>query len=194
MPVSTIPNHRPQPRKQLCDQIDRLDTLLDGFADALNGSVVEAVRDGTRLAVKDAIIEILTDPSLRAKLHQAASPESAANANPSRPGLFARWSAKVRTVLTGIRGTFARAGALVVQRARGVAQTSNAGLQFVRTFGNLKALIVIALVVGGAAGAGTYFAPHTVAAALSGVSSGLAAISVQLGLMVRRAYRLMAAL
>lgn len=192
MSVGTLSNNRPQ-RKQLGEQIDRLDTLLDGFAEALNGSVVEAVRDGTRLALKDAVIEILTDPNLRAKLYQAASPE-AANDKPSRPSLLARWTAKVRGVLKGIQQSFARGRMILADQANGVVRASSAGVQFVRTFGNLSLLIQVTLIVGVAMGAGSFFAPHTVAAALSGVSSGLAAVSVQLGLMVRRAYRMMTAL
>ena len=63
-------NGKPQ-RKQLSDQLDRFDTMLDGLSQALNESIADAVRDGTRLALKDAVIEILTDPALRAKLRDA---------------------------------------------------------------------------------------------------------------------------
>ena len=192
MTAQLLTNNRPQ-RKQLCEQIDRLDLLLDGLSNALNESVVDAVRDGTRLAVKDAIIEILTDPNLRAKLQQVASPEADSN-KAKRPGVIARFVAKVRGAVTAIRQSLQRASQSVTNGANSVARTSSAGLQFVRTFGNLHMLILIAMFVGAAAGAGSYFAPHTIAAALSGVSSGLAAIGLQVGLIIRRAYRVMSAL
>src|SRR6476661_6562274 len=51
-------NDRPQ-RKQLSDQLDRLDSMLDGLSEALNESVAEASREGVRLAVKEAVIELL---------------------------------------------------------------------------------------------------------------------------------------
>jgi hypothetical protein len=49
-----------KPRKQLSDQLDRLDGIIDALADGLNQAVIDAAREGTRLAVKDAIVEIMT--------------------------------------------------------------------------------------------------------------------------------------
>ncbi len=72
MNAATIANDKPT-RKQLSDQLDRLDSILDALSDGLNGAVADAAREGTRLAVKDAIVEIMTDPTLRAKLHQASA-------------------------------------------------------------------------------------------------------------------------
>ena len=90
MSVAHATNGRPQ-RKQLADQLDRLDAVLDGLSEGLMGAVTDAVRDGTRLAVKDAIVEILTDPALRAKLTQAAGAPAAAPAPvTSPPGFWAR--------------------------------------------------------------------------------------------------------
>ena len=49
----TASNHK-LPRKQLADQLDRLDGILDALSEGLNGAVADAAREGTRLAVKDA--------------------------------------------------------------------------------------------------------------------------------------------
>jgi hypothetical protein len=89
---ATNTSKRAPERKQLADQLDRFDALLDGLSEGLMGAITDAVRDGTRLAVKDAIVEILTDPALRVKLHQAAAPEPAAAPAPGepRPGFWAR--------------------------------------------------------------------------------------------------------
>ena len=75
MSATTTTNGRPQ-RKQLADQLDRLDAILDCLADGLNQAVADAAREGTRLAVKDAIVEIMTNPDLRALLasHAPAAP------------------------------------------------------------------------------------------------------------------------
>ena len=43
------------PRKQLGDQLDRLDSILDGLSDALNEAVADAAREGARAAVKDRV-------------------------------------------------------------------------------------------------------------------------------------------
>ena len=61
MSTATATNGKPQ-RKQLSDQLDRLDGIIDALAEGLNGAVADAAREGTRLAVKDAIVEIMTNP------------------------------------------------------------------------------------------------------------------------------------
>jgi hypothetical protein len=57
-----------QPRQTLAGQIDRLDTILDGLAEALNESVADAVKramgEALREAVADAVREVLDDPEL----------------------------------------------------------------------------------------------------------------------------------
>jgi hypothetical protein len=63
----TLQNDRPQ-RKQLSDELDRLDGILDGLADGFQDAITDAVREGSRLAVKDAIIEILSNPELKATI------------------------------------------------------------------------------------------------------------------------------
>lgn len=56
-------NGRPQ-RKQLSDQLDRLDELLNGLADAIPGAVADAVRESLGEAVKHAVNEALAKTSL----------------------------------------------------------------------------------------------------------------------------------
>src|SRR5580692_509468 len=67
MSASTTLNGRPQ-RKQLSDQLDRLDTIIDALAEALPGAVADACREGARAAVKDAIVEILTNAEFQSLL------------------------------------------------------------------------------------------------------------------------------
>lgn len=76
----TILNNRPE-RKQLSDQLDRLDSILDGLSNALGEAVADASREGVRLAVKEAVIELLTNPDLRTSLHQASTPKAAPTAS-----------------------------------------------------------------------------------------------------------------
>ena len=68
MSTATLTNGTAR-RKQLSDQLDRLDTIIDALADGLPGAVADAAREGTRQAVKDAVVEILTNPELRHLLH-----------------------------------------------------------------------------------------------------------------------------
>src|SRR5262245_6120787 len=73
------------PRQTLAGQIDRLDTILDGLAEALNESVADAVRktigEVVRETVKETVTEVLADPDLiRATMarHNNAKPDEAA--------------------------------------------------------------------------------------------------------------------
>src|SRR6516225_2189804 len=74
-------------RKSLSEQIDRLDKILDGLAEALNGAVADAVTQAVSLAVKEAVqtvmIEVLSNPDLRAQLQGSTLAPIAADAYPT---------------------------------------------------------------------------------------------------------------
>ena len=59
-------------RKSLADQIDRLDGILDGLAEALNESVADAVRDVIGMAVREAVSAAVTEVLSSPQLLQAA--------------------------------------------------------------------------------------------------------------------------
>ncbi|HEX4613221.1 MAG TPA: hypothetical protein VH092_33855, partial [Urbifossiella sp.] len=68
--TATVPpatNGRPA-RRQLSDQLDRMDTIIDALAEALPEAVADATREGARQAVRDVIIELVTNPELRAMI------------------------------------------------------------------------------------------------------------------------------
>src|SRR5438105_3404829 len=103
----------PVKRKQLSDQLDRLDTIIDALAEALPEAVADAARDGTRQAVRDAIVEILTNPELRglvatvtppaAMTFEPAPPEPAGPIEP-RPGFWARARARLSAAKAAVLG------------------------------------------------------------------------------------------
>src|SRR5438045_2724737 len=81
-------------RKSLADQIDRLDSILEGLAGALNEAVVQAVRQAVTVAVKTALAEALAHPELRQRLVAAPTVELG-----PRPSLLKRLRAATgRTV------------------------------------------------------------------------------------------------
>jgi hypothetical protein len=70
-------------RRQLSDQIDRLDGILDGLSEALDGVIVDAVRGAVGQAVREAVAatvrEMLSSPELlRAALARHEPPAAAA--------------------------------------------------------------------------------------------------------------------
>ena len=95
MTATATLNGKPQ-RRQLADQLDRLDGIIDALAEGLNQAVADACRDGARAAVRDAIIEIVSNPELRAMLAPqavpvpAAAPIPATPPEPKQPGLWSR--------------------------------------------------------------------------------------------------------
>src|SRR5260370_22889669 len=159
--VSAIVTNSKPPRKQLSDQLDRLDLILDALSDGLNGAVAEAAREGTRLAVRDAVVEIMTDPTLRARLREAAAPESAAAPTPSprTPGFWARMKAKASQATAVVSRAASR---LVDGAARGiqmVADVAAKGLLALKDLGSFRMLAMISLVGGMAAKMASSLAP-----------------------------------
>jgi hypothetical protein len=186
MSVAHATNGRPQ-RKQLADQLDRLDGLLDGLSEGLMGAVTDAVRDGTRLAVKDAIVEILTDPALRAKLGQAAAPAAAPAPVPSKPGFWARIKNAAANAALAVGQTLAglwRKGQQVVKDAVEAVRNPVWNLRWI---GDLRRLVMVATATGLAVAIVSFLAPHVVSAALSGIAGGVAAVAVQASRWTRRA-------
>ena len=197
MSTIKVPNGQ-LPRKQLSDQLDRFDAILDGLSEGLNGTVADAARDGIRLALKDAIVEMMTDPALRARLHQATAPEgpvdaaAEAPAGAKRPGLWARLKAGV-TRTTGAAGQAAAAVASgAVAEVKGAAAAATAAVRTLRGHGRLKRLVLLGLGVGGTLAIVSYVTPPALAAGLAGLSGAVAAGSVQVGVWTRRTFRALA--
>jgi hypothetical protein len=65
-------------RRQLSDQIDRLDGVIDALDVGLKGAVTDAVEAVVAVAVKEAVqgvlLEVLTNPALRQKIQEASAP------------------------------------------------------------------------------------------------------------------------
>src|SRR6478672_724610 len=94
--TATMANHAA--RKSLASQIDRLDNILDGLAEALNESVADAVRGVVGQAVREAVEatarELLSSPALlqlALRAHPSEPEPSAPLAQgPPRPSLKGR--------------------------------------------------------------------------------------------------------
>lgn len=176
-----------RPRKQLSDQLDRLDDILDVLADALPAAVADAVKEGARQAVKDAVLEVLANPELRALLARPV-----AETIPSTPPKVSVWS-RMKAKLADLRQ---RAAALVrpmirrvVEKSRAAAPALAASAYAFRWVWRLRQPMMIAAVVGLIVGILSYLAPHAVSAAIGGAGGMCAALAVRGGLWVRAAAR-----
>ena len=97
-----------KPRKQLSDQLDRLDRIIDALGDALPEAVTDACRDGAKQAVKDAIIEIMTNPELRGLLASTSQPPPIPlpppqDPAPPKPSFWSRVKSRVAAAASTVR-------------------------------------------------------------------------------------------
>jgi len=196
MSATATMNGKPQ-RKQLADQLDRLDGIIDALAEGLNGAVADAAREGTRLAVKDAIVEIMTNPELRALLAPAkpeptpapVPPPTAAETRPTVPGLWTRMKAKAAVARAAVAGAATKAKAAVADKYKAARETVAAVGEATGEVLPLKRVVYTGLVVGLAVGVVCLVLPQTAAAAVSAVSVAATTVAVQTGSWLKRAAR-----
>src|SRR4051812_42418685 len=75
---TAIKNGAGTPRKQLSEQLDRLDGVIDALDEGLKGAVADAVREAVAAAVNEAgqsvPVQMLTQPQLQKMIRPAAPP------------------------------------------------------------------------------------------------------------------------
>jgi hypothetical protein len=175
-------------RKSLSEQIDRLDKILDGLAEALNGAVADAVTQAVGLAVKEAVqtvlTEVLSNPDLRAQFQgSAVAPANTPVAGPPRARSIMNRVGKAVTRFTSWCSVRLRAlrqvSRRIVQQVRWVATDLAARVSSLRL---LVPPLAAALVLGVATGIAAYCAGPW----LAGVVGGAGGLSLRLALSVRR--------
>lgn len=193
MSETTI-NGRPK-RKQLSEQLDRLDGIIDALADGLNKAVADAAREGTRLAVKDAILEILSNPELRALIvpqmpatptvtESAVSPTTTAAASTSG-GPRGTLSASLKSVGDAARTVVGQAA----RRGRRLWHSMTAAVQMAASAVSMNPVLSIAIGVGVTAGVGHLTTPHTLTMAAGSIAVAVVAVTAAVGSRLRRAAR-----
>ena len=196
--TTTTPTMNGKPRKQLADQLDRLDGIIDALADGLNQAVIDAAREGTRLAVKDAIVEIMTNPELRALLAPArpeptpapaAPPPEAVTPEPKAPGLWARLKAKVAAARDALTGAATKAKEAVATRYQAASDTVAAVGTAAGEALPLRRVLWVGLGAGLLVGLACLVVPHAAAAAVSAVSVAATTVAVQTGTWLKKAAR-----
>ena len=192
MAVTTMTNGKP--RKQLADQLDRLDAqmeradaILDALSEGLNGAVADAAKEGTRQAVKEAVIQLLTDPDLRTALHTASAPMAEA-----RPPLWDRLKAKVRQAAAKAAAVARAARQAVATRVEAAREAAARVTGPARLAWQLRKVALVGLGVGVVVAAVAYAGGQSVAAALSGLGAAVTTVAVQAALWVRQAVRRLA--
>ena len=199
-----------KPRKQLSDQLDRMDEILDVLGEGLTGAVVDAMKAGTALAVKQALVEILTNPELLATIRGVLPPaivtevaESGLPSAPARPSLWSRLKAKaasarsttvaamsrvkarVASAANATRSGMVHAAASVLGRVMMVKQQVATVIGVAGVIRHAKRVLLLAVGIGTATGMMSLLAPHAFAALASGVTAAITLVGVQLGFQGR---------
>jgi hypothetical protein len=177
-------NTHSQPRRTLAQQLDRLDTILDGLSEGLNEAVAESVGSAVRQAVETALAGIMKNPEILAKLQPAMpapATDPAATKPTERPSWLRRaWNAvrdTVATVAGRVGGAVSGCAATVWSlpgRAVGVAK-----IAALLAWEN-QAAVAIAMGAGAAVGIGCYLAGPMIAAAVGGLAAGAIAFGARL--------------
>lgn len=193
MSATSIPNGRPQ-RKQLSDQLDRLDGIIDALADGLNKAVADAAREGSREAVKEILTELLTNPDILTMIRAAmgtmvptAAPAHATMAPPT-PDMSAKQPGLLATTTNAIVRRVKSVSSTATSAVRGVWNSVAVAVSAIRHHPQLKRTLLIGASVG-LATAVVATTNHTIAATLSGLGAAATAVAVQVGGWLRGAQK-----
>ena len=192
-------NGRPQ-RKQLSDQLDRLDTMIDCLSDALPQAVADATREGSRQAVREVLTELFGNPETLAKFRQTlgvpaampqheVSPTTTAAATAAKPGFFARMKSAVRNAATTVVAKVKQAVAAVKERVQATKVRITAAIEGVKAIVPLGRFAAVAMVVGVLVAAVSYVAPQGFSAVVSGIGAVVITAAVQAYRWLRRSAR-----
>ena len=189
MTATTTTNGKP--RKQLSDQLDRLDSIIDALAEALPEAVADACREGARQAVRDAVVEILSSPELRTLVAGPADGRVAQPADPApaTPGPWSRFKAKVRAAKDAVLGRCRAALGVAAGRCRAATAAASNTARTLSAVMPLRKILLVGTGVGVAVGVASYVCPHGLSAVLGGVGGACTAVGVQVGSWFRRSAR-----
>ena len=192
MSTATLTNGKP--RKQLSDQLDRLDeqldkqnAIIDALSEGLDGAVADAAKEGVKEAVKVAVIEMLTDPDLRIALHKATAPAAT-----DKPTIWQRVKARIGQGMTKVQLAAAAVVAGVVGQVKTVRAAVTSTASRVGFAWQMRKVLLVGLGIGVAVAAVSYVSTHGIAAALSGAGAAATAVAIQAGLWLRKKVRRLA--
>jgi hypothetical protein len=199
-PMTANLNGRPQ-RKQLSDQLDRLDTMIDCLSEALPQAVADATREGTRSAVRDILGELLRDPEILARLRDAlgggtpSKPSEPAASPPAPtstshgPGLLTRVGGGLQRGASAAVAKGRQAFATIRARVREAKDRAGAAIRTAQTIVPLGRFAATAAAVGVTVAAVSYVAPQGFSAVVSGVGGAIVAGAVQTYRWLRKSAR-----
>jgi hypothetical protein len=206
--MTTMLNHDRVERKQLGDQIDRLDAILDGLADGLNDAVRDATKQAARTAVHEVMIEILSNPETISMLRELIAPavnpihqqfvDLAPAPQPvvQKPSFFSRIKQGLtqskdmvvhaaKSVARNLANGFQTVASKIHSTASAIRQRVVSAYEALQIGWQIKRAILIGLGAGTIA-MGVSCISHTAATVLGGVATGASAFGIQMALLLRQ--------
>jgi hypothetical protein len=185
------------PRKSLAQQLDRLDSILDGLDQGLSGAIADAVKEIVPTVVaetlKATLLEIATNPDILALLRGGLPPASPPSAEPQppaqRPTGVRRVGQALATAWSWSLKKSAAAGRAITAPARNAYHGAVATYRQINAIWHLRRPIMISLVVGAGVGVVVGFlAAPWLAGAISGIGAMSATLSAQMVVWTRRLF------
>jgi hypothetical protein len=188
-------------RPSLSEQIQRLDSILDGLAENLNAAVADAVKAAVAVAVKEAVeavlMEVVTNPQLMRRLLPVTPPAVHPKMQGDSPSFQLRVRQRLGQAWNWFRSHLSSAGYKVSTYAHATCYrcTFRAKQSYHRLGGMVQRLRVVALFwrplliaisIGVTLGVLAYLAGPWLSAVASGVGGFAGTLAVQAGLWLRR--------
>jgi hypothetical protein len=180
-----------KPRKQLSDQLDRLDNLIDVLGDGLNDAVITAMRDGARQAVKDALVDVLTHPEFLTALQSVIGPKETIAAKPTlwqrlKVG-FGQLRSVAANIVSSIKEQISHTVYSVAAKLHSLRERGRAVVTVAHHSGLLiRRLTLTAVVVGVLTGMVAIVTPHELLAVAGAVGGAIATVVAQVAYRARR--------
>jgi hypothetical protein len=187
-------NGSPQ-RKQLSDQLDRLDGIIDTLADGLSEAVSDAVKKGTANALQQILLDAVSNPATRELLRQTFAPvatnsasvetASVTDASPTRKASFL---ARCKGIVVNAARKVAAWPRKLVAGSKKLARKAKVLTRRLNVAWQLKKAAVVGLGIGAVVTAVSLWS-HPLASMLSGIGAAATAFAVQIGLWCRNTAR-----
>jgi hypothetical protein len=194
--TTTLNGNDAKARKTLASQIDRLDSMLDGLADGLTEAVADAVKiavtSAAREAMQAALVEVLTNQELIARLNNNRPQPEVTPARPTFGDRLASIVQRVRTALNSLRSTVVTRGRQFRGWAGGLWQRTVQRLvalwQKRQAVTRHKRQLLLATGVGTAVAVGAWLAGPWLSVIVSGIGGFCTTLAVQGWLWLRKAF------
>src|SRR5262245_48601194 len=184
-------------RRSLAEQIDRLDRILDGLAEALNEAVAAAVKEAVGIAVQQAVqavlLEVLTNADLLDQVRSAVAPHPPVEPKEPGPGPRKRpWANLAGSAAGWLFAAFEKArvvtGAVVGAVTGTVRKAAGKLVTCWRLTTRFRVPVVLAAVIGVGVGTGAYFGGPYVAAFTGWLAGFVTTLAAQAGVWMKRVF------